>query len=396
MDDRASRDARATQVPMRARVTAVAGALAVFAGGLFVLAGGCQGGGGDHPAARVAAPVPGGTIVFARNTGHRGSGLDDTTNGLFAMRPKQGRVRRLVQGRVCCVSWSSRAGRLALSVAAPSNLASVASMHPDGSGLVTLHHPASMRFVPGAWSADGLRLILQGWAPGRSGKDGIYSSTPGGGQLVRIVRSSNRRDRPLSVSPDGSRLLFARRVAGNDALMVAATTAGRPIRLTPAGGNSWCCYFGQPASWSPDGSRIAFAAFVPGETGDDLRSAVFVADRDGGHDRRITDWGDGTTSAHWSPDGRWIVFDRVARASGGHDLFVVHPDGSAVQQIPTGPDAGSCCAIWSPDSSTLLYEHGPDGYDIALYRVPIEGPVASVRLSPPGHYMSFMWVSDTR
>ena len=55
----------------------------------------------------------------------------------------------------------------------------------------------------------------------------------------------------------------------------------------------------------------------------------------GGQRRRITAWGQWTTSARWSPDARWIAFDEVNRPHGDHDLFLflVHPDGLGTRLI---------------------------------------------------------------
>ena len=85
----------------------------------------------------------------------------------------------------------------------------------------------------------------------------------------------------------------------------------------------------------------------------------------------MTAW---TTTARWSPDGRWIAFDQVNRPGGAHDLFLVHPDGTGLRMIPTATgDNGSCCAQWSPDSRSLIYASGPSNRDTHLWTVNIDG-----------------------
>ena len=95
---------------------------------------------------------------------------------------------------------------------------------------------------------------------------------------------------------------------------------------------------------------------------------------DGSRPRRITPMAAWITTARWSPDGRWIAFDQVNRPGGAHDLFLVHPDGTGLRMIPTATgDNGSCCAQWSPTSTSLIYASGPSNRDTALWIVKIDG-----------------------
>jgi Tol biopolymer transport system component len=91
---------------------------------------------------------------------------------------------------------------------------------------------------------------------------------------------------------------------------------------------------------------------------------VFVAAGDGTNAKQISEWGEYTTSAHWSPTGDWIVFDKINPAAGGHSFYLVHPDGSGTRVIPAlGP---VCCAIWSPDGQRLLFARANDLWTVML------------------------------
>jgi len=233
-----------------------------------------------------------------------------------------------------------------------------------------------LRLGPGVGTPSGERIAVWASNPSLPAADGIYSRDAGGGALERLTKAPRGSvEQPLAFSPDGSLLLYyeaprGRRAGSLD--IVHANGTGRS-RLTPPGTTSWCCGLGSPAAWSP-GGQVAFAAFAPGAAGRRGRSAVYVAGTNGAPVRRITPATRFTTTARWSPDGRWIAFDQVDRPGGAHDLFLVHPDGSGLRRLPTASGAtGSCCAEWSADSRALVYASGPSNRDTSLWMVNIDG-----------------------
>jgi Tol biopolymer transport system component len=221
----------------------------------------------------------------------------------------------------------------------------------------------------------------------------------------RIAKASaTRPELPLAYSPNGRSLLVFRREPTSDSQF---GSFGRLYVRTPAGSmvrvgsqNVICCYLGSPASWSPDGRRITYAGFVGPPGSAPGLSAVFVADANGSHARQITPTGAWTTSAHWSPHGDWIVYDKINPASaGGHEELLVSPDGSRTRLIPTqDPNGGgSCCAQWSPNGRYLAYQHVPGNtkgdFTVDLYVVNVTGPPRPTLVVRPGHgYLSFAWL----
>jgi dipeptidyl aminopeptidase/acylaminoacyl peptidase len=361
---------------------------------------------GVRPATLPVAPSgPAGTVVYGRNA--RSGVFHDETAGLAAASLRgPDRITILRGVTTCCMAWSGARSLLTIGTTGASG---------SGLGVVTVgsdtYRPLafgsqSRGLIPGGWSADGAELAVS--RPRMSGHQaaGVYIARFGADTFERVSRTpAGEVDRVLSMSPDGSRLLIFRTrgggsPGGGDGMLytLGITRHGaRLARLSPPHSYSWCCYYGAPASWSPGGRRVVFAAFQPRTAGDESRSAVFVANADGTNKRRITRWGGWTTSARWSPSGDWIVFDRVNRGPGLHDLFITRPDGSDAHVVTPGlGDAGGCCAQWSSDSRYLIYERGADDQHQALYIVNIQGRPISRRLTgSTGSYLSFVVTGDT-
>ncbi len=202
-----------------------------------------------------------------------------------------------------------------------------------------------LRLGAGVGSPSGERIAMWAWNPARPALDGIYTRDAAGGALERITAApAGRRQAPLAYSPGGSAILFYQEGPGHGAgaLYLVRADATHRVRLTPPGMTSECCAVGRPAAVGPDG-RVALAVLAAGAAGRGGTSAVYVADADGSHLRRITPEGARIATVRWSPDGRWVVFDRVDGPAGAHDLSLVRPDGTGLHT------AASATAASHPD-----------------------------------------------
>ncbi len=139
---------------------------------------------------------------------------------------------------------------------------------------------------------------------------------------------------------------------------------------------------------SPDGSRLAWARTVRG------RSAIFVSAPDGSDARQLSH-GVWDFNPVWSPDGRWIAY---YAESPDFDLMVVPADGGPPRQLTSGP-ARDLVGGWLPDGSAAVVFRRGDG-PVHTLAVPLDGGPARrlgpdlggdqwVAVSPDGQWIAF-------
>jgi Tol biopolymer transport system component len=104
--------------------------------------------------------------------------------------------------------------------------------------------------------------------------------------------------------------------------------------------------------WSPDGSRIVFERRLARR---DWKPAIFTANSTDGSDvERVSPKGLlAGDSPDWSPDGRWIIY-RNDEAPGPQKVFLSHPDGSGFHVIIDGGRKLSfTSSSFSPDGAGM-------------------------------------------
>jgi Tol biopolymer transport system component len=122
--------------------------------------------------------------------------------------------------------------------------------------------------------------------------------------------------------------------------------------------------FPYPLDWSPDGKSVAVLLVKQ----DNSSQIGFVSVRDGSL-RGLTSlsWR-GTTDAFFSPDGRWLAFDRVAGPdSDQRDVFIMAVDAS--REVPAVVHRSNDEVVgWSPDGA-LLFTSDRNGGSIDLWSI---------------------------
>ena len=178
----------------------------------------------------------------------------------------------------------------------------------------------------------------------------------------------------IDLSPDGREVAFAWNRTGAYELYVAPIAGDRIIQLTGADTRSvW-------PRWSPDGSQLAFLR----DAGGDERFAIWVVDRDGEHERKLTSVDAATyRDLAWSPDGKWIAC--VTNAAGKRfAVELVDSTTGARRSIGDGTFEDARPAF-SPDGRWIVFESWRTGSRVEadLYLAPAAGGEA-VRLDTRG------------
>jgi len=190
--------------------------------------------------------------------------------------------------------------------------------------------------------------------------------------------------REPSLSPDGSQVVFVRRVEGGAELVLREVDGSAERVLSEEPGISHA----QPA-FSPDGTQVAFSR----------SRGLYVVPLDGGEARRITDSG---VHPDWSPDGTRLAFTteqihepeaKTTRSS----LWVVDVESRRTHKVFDG-DANM--ADWAPGGKRIAFWGAQEDGTRVVYTMAAEGgqPVAvtageaidwNPRWSPDGRHLYF-------
>ncbi len=273
----------------------------------------------------------------------------------------------------------------------------------------------------------------------------IYAMDSNGENQRRISELLLEHSAHLSVSPDGSKIIFLKKDdeenENRQIWMMNADGSGL-INMT----NNPDVNHGGPG-WSPDGNSIAYHAR---NTALNETFSLYIMDADGSNSRMITSplsnqyfpaWSpdgnslvylgrrtidgnaafsieimniDGTgrrtivepaarennTLPRWSPDGTRIVFQRMIDGSGNpYQIYTVHIDGSNIKNLTeAGGNYGIRAEIpaWSPDGNYILFQ-APLGGTTNLYLMDINGVIqgnAITNGTNREHSSGATWVFD--
>ncbi|MYD32324.1 MAG: hypothetical protein F4W98_00390 [Acidimicrobiales bacterium] len=168
----------------------------------------------------------------------------------------------------------------------------------------------------------------------------------------QLVPSTNAED--PAWSPDCSRLIYTE----NGSLWTVNNDGTDAQKLVNHDGG----YLYAPV-WSPDGTRIAYSRGQNDENGN-WRAHIWTVNVDGSHNNQRTEGDVIDRWATWSPDGKWLAFERETGSGRDEDGYRLDSDRHIVVMTSFGNKPRALnegghweqSHAWSPDGSQLAYQ----------------------------------------
>jgi TolB protein len=278
------------------------------------------------------------------------------------------------------------------------------AVNPDGSGLRQLTHTDQDHIADfPSWSPGGHRILFSKYRADRDfgENDGrIWVMNADGTGKHRVADDNDGfRDYTPKYTPDAKRIVFARCKPhdGVCAIWKMRSDGSHKRALTSyiePPSNEAIDFF---PSVSPDGTRIAFAR----NDADGFISRIFVMGLDGANPHavsppRLEGW-----APDWSPNGTRITFSSNT-ARPGSSIFTMRPDGTDVKRLtPDRFPFNDFESIYSPNGDRIAHasdRNHPDGCCVDLFAMGASGGddhLIDVGLSSPG-IVNLSWGTSPR
>lgn len=192
------------------------------------------------------------------------------------------------------------------------------------------------RVTPGqayfpAWSPDRSHLLFD--FPDDDGDEQIGRINADGSgfrQLTDVPGISEAAD----YSPSGKHIVFDRFVPRpnkpfHTSLWVMRANGSHAHPLFGAKSKT----FDVEPDYSPAGARIVFSRIRFDPATEQESYALFVTSAGGSQQRQITPFRAGIEHPHWSPDGRWVIYNVDSPRNPKNGIYLVHPNGRGLHRI---------------------------------------------------------------
>ncbi len=244
------------------------------------------------------------------------------------------------------------------------------------------------------------------FASDRTGVPQIWLMNADGTGLQQITSMPDGACQP-SWSPDGQQLVFISPCPGKRYIYPGASlhivnvdgSNVRSLPMTPEGDFD--------PSWSSDGKEIAFTSLRDGQM------QIYVLDLADNLVVNISNSSFADAQPVWSPIGMQLAFVRYRTAA---QIWLMTDKGLSQVQFSRSGDFDDTSPAWTPDGQVILYSqtnhNGTVPWLMGMryedrvnpykeFRIPAnsqpeDGPVASVSVSPDGHWLAFeSWPDGT-
>lgn len=215
----------------------------------------------------------------------------------------------------------------------------------DGSGNINL--PGS------AWNVRTHQIVF---SSSRELHDEIFVISEKGnpGDEIKITDRDEMVAYEPSFSPDGQFVVFESHqmnVEGNGIItqyVIDGTGSYQPLTSSKED-----C---RQSNWSPAGNLILFQKFSEGQWD------IWIMDRNGHNQRKVTHGPGDKTDASFSPDGKWIVYSSNERDIEYANLFIISIFGDGPIRV-SDSDGYDGAPSWSPDGKWIIFESCPGDPD---------------------------------
>jgi Tol biopolymer transport system component len=261
-------------------------------------------------------------------------------------------------------------------------------VNPDGNGQRLVQGPTDVGEIP-EWFPDGAHIATCCDLPG----GGSRIINPDDGTFRDIDGQDPTLFNPCGFpSPDGTLLLcetFSEDGSQNGIHTIRTSDGGGLTHITSNPGGDDI-----PGGWSPNGKRIVFDRIAP--NGDS--EGLFIINTNGTGLKQITpaDF-DLSSFGSWSPQGNDIVFSRHVTPDVHSSIWVVHASGTGLHEINVQP-ASACGGAnaapnalgcneptWSPDGTMIAFVRSlSNDVDGEIYTVSVDGTGLTQVTHAPG------------
>lgn len=182
---------------------------------------------------------------------------------------------------------------------------------------------------------------------------------------------------PTSWSSDGQNIAF-NALGGSRSIIGVVSQNGASVRVLGEG-------YG--AHWSPDGKRLVFCRDAEKPR---MPSGIWVMDADGTHAEKITEDNSAILEVEWLPDASGIAFSS-SRENHRSEIFAVNLDGTGLRKIAANEKVSFYFPVFSPDASELIVDaaNGPDIHVVALNLATFHGESIA-----KGGHPSVLWQKE--